>query len=230
MIRRLPAPASLLLLVLTTALIAAQDPQDRGTTKPDEPSTTTPADESTPSDADKAKAKETKPVDPNARVVKSLDEWRRQLTGPQFMVTRMKATEPPFSGRYASGHFRGTFVCVCCGTELFSSAHKFESGTGWPSFWRPVSNKALTSAPDYSDGTPRIEVNCARCDAHLGHVFPDGPPPTGQRFCINSLSLKLVPPGASSSASKKSTSKPKSSAKTPTRDVPQPTTPEPEAP
>ncbi|HEU5117508.1 MAG TPA: peptide-methionine (R)-S-oxide reductase MsrB, partial [Isosphaeraceae bacterium] len=187
MIRRLLTPASLLLVVLTTAPVLAQAPEDRGTTtKPDDPASTTPADESTPKDTDKAKAEETRPADdPNAKIVKSLDEWRRQLTGPQFMVTRMKATEPPFSGRYASGHFRGTFVCVCCGTELFSSAHKFESGTGWPSFWRPVSNKVLTSAPDYSDGTPRIEVNCARCDAHLGHVFPDGPPPTGRRFCIN---------------------------------------------
>jgi peptide-methionine (R)-S-oxide reductase len=204
---------------LTPFLIAAQDPETQDTpAKTDEPASTTPADESKPKDADTPRTDEAKPAaDPNARVVKSLDEWRRELTRAQFMVTRMKATEPAFSGHYASGHFRGTFVCVCCGAELFSSAHKFESGTGWPSFYRPISLKALRAAPDYSEAQPRIEVTCARCGAHLGHVFSDGPPPTGRRFCINSLALKLLPPGASTTSTRKSTSKAKAktSAKTP---------------
>lgn len=209
-----PKPAlTVLFLLLAMALTAAQAPQDKTDTpaQPDESATTTPADEPQAKDAKPPATDEAQPADPDARVVKSLDEWRKQLTRPQFMVTRMKVTEPAFSGRYASGHFRGTFVCVCCGAELFSSAHKFESGTGWPSFYRPISLKALKAGPDYSQAQPRIEVSCARCDAHLGHVFSDGPPPTGRRFCINSLALKLVPPGASA---RKPASKPETSAKT----------------
>ncbi len=132
-------------------------------------------------------------AEPVGKVVKSDAEWMRQLTRAQYFVTRLKATEPAWSGRYARGHWKGVFTCVCCGAELFSSEHKFNSGTGWPSFWRPMKQGRLTSAPDYSDGTLRIEVNCARCDAHLGHVFNDGPPPTGLRFCINSTSLKIIP-------------------------------------
>ncbi|WP_165222640.1 peptide-methionine (R)-S-oxide reductase MsrB [Aquisphaera insulae] len=126
------------------------------------------------------------------RVIKTNEEWRKLLNADEFMVTRLKATEPAFSGKYATGHFKGTFDCVCCGAPLFESAHKFDSGTGWPSFFRPASEKALETAMDYSEPSEaRVEVTCRRCGAHLGHVFQDGPPPTGLRYCINSLSLKL---------------------------------------
>jgi peptide-methionine (R)-S-oxide reductase len=132
-------------------------------------------------------------------VNKTDTQWRRFLTKTQYAVTRQKATEPAYSGRYATGHFRGTFLCVCClsagfESELFSARHKFESGTGWPSFDRPVANRALQTAWDYSDIEPRVEVMCRRCGAHLGHVFDDGPPPLGLRFCINSVAIKLKPP------------------------------------
>jgi peptide-methionine (R)-S-oxide reductase len=116
-------------------------------------------------------------------------EWQRMLTKPQYAVTRLKDTEPPFSGKYATSHSPGTYLCVCCKAELFSSLTKFDSGTGWPSFWRPVDVRAIAQAADYSEAEPRMEVMCRRCGAHLGHVFDDGPAPTGLRFCINSLSL-----------------------------------------
>ncbi len=125
------------------------------------------------------------------RIFKTNDEWRKLLTHDQFLVTRMKATEPPFSGKYATGHFKGTFLCVCCGAKLFDARHKFDSGTGWPSFWRPLIPQNLEESIDRSEIEPRIEVTCTRCGAHLGHVFSDGPPPTGLRYCIDSLSLKL---------------------------------------
>jgi peptide-methionine (R)-S-oxide reductase len=125
-------------------------------------------------------------------VHKTLLEWQRTLPRGVFEVTRLKATEPPFSGRYATGHFNGTFVCACCDAELFSSQSKFDSGTGWPSFWQPIKARAIDRAIDNSEAEPRIEVMCHRCGAHLGHVFDDAPAtPTGLRFCINSLSLKL---------------------------------------
>ena len=126
------------------------------------------------------------------RIFKTNEEWAKQLTHEQFMVTRMKSTEPAFSGKYASGHFKGVFLCVCCGAKLFDARHKFESGTGWPSFWRTVSDKAVETAWDYSEpAEARVEVTCHRCGAHLGHVFQDGPPPTGLRYCMNSQALKL---------------------------------------
>jgi len=126
------------------------------------------------------------------RIFRTNEEWQKRLTPEQFMVTRMKATEPAFSGKYASGHFKGTFVCVCCGAKLFDASNKFESGTGWPSFWRPVSEQALDTAMDYSEpAEARVEVACHRCGAHLGHVFQDGPPPTGLRYCMNSVALSL---------------------------------------
>jgi peptide-methionine (R)-S-oxide reductase len=121
-------------------------------------------------------------------------EWRKILTRTQYMVTRQKATEPAFSGAYATGHFRGMFLCVCCDAEVFSAQSKFDSGTGWPSFDRPASVKSTVRAMDYDALEPRIEVMCRRCGAHLGHVFDDGPTMTGLRFCINSAAIKLRPP------------------------------------
>jgi peptide-methionine (R)-S-oxide reductase len=119
-------------------------------------------------------------------------EWQRLLTQNQFNVARKKGTEPAGTGIYAHSGEKGIYTCVCCGTDLFSSDKKFESGTGWPSFSAPVAETNVRLVPDYSYGMERTEVLCSRCDAHLGHVFDDGPAPAHQRYCMNSASLKLV--------------------------------------
>jgi peptide-methionine (R)-S-oxide reductase len=125
------------------------------------------------------------------KVVKSEEQWRNQLTPDEYAVTREKATERAFTGEYHDCRDEGTYRCVACGAELFLSDDKYDSGSGWPSFWTPSSTDAVRTEPDTSHGMRRTEVLCARCDSHLGHVFEDGPKPTGLRYCINSLSLKL---------------------------------------
>ncbi len=133
------------------------------------------------------------PIRTREKLVRSDAEWRTQLTPEQYTVTRQHGTERAFTGPWVDEKRKGTFVCICCGAPLYKSDTKYESGSGWPSFWAPISEAAVDARVDTSFGMRRTEIICATCDAHLGHVFPDGPRPTGERYCMNGVALDFIP-------------------------------------
>ncbi len=179
--------------------------------------------------ASAAPSSKNEPAAAPKKIVKSDKEWAKLLTRPQFMVTRMKATEPPFSGAYVNNHLKGTYLCVCCGAPLFSSRTKFEIWDRLAELLGALRAERIDSAMDYSAAEARVEVMCYRCGAHLGHVFTDGPPPTGLRYCINSLSLKFAKetrPSATDTKAAKSKTTDKEKAKEPAKASDESATPE----
>jgi peptide-methionine (R)-S-oxide reductase len=208
-------PAAAFFCLVCSLGARAQDPLANAPLAPGSAVSSDASDQNKPDSTTKSETKALAKPEPEF-VVKTDAEWRKILTRTQYSVTRQKATEPAFSGKYATAHYQGTFLCVCCDAALFSAEAKFDSGTGWPSFDRPASMKSIKTAWDNSEIEPRVEVMCRRCGAHLGHVFDDGPTLTRLRYCVNSAALKLKPTdshGALNTVSRETPSKSKAKAK-----------------